>query len=177
MNNQYEQTETDQEFAQQLYAIEKALFLLDCNMNIQPLRYREYITDFIKSTTRLTKVPTISQKNVVSIKKKLMNIKEELHNNIHEYFIETDSDVRDKLEEKKISQKLAEFCGFNPDEAYTRTEFSDYITTYIKNNNLKSPTDSINIMLDSKLQALFGTAVTSINYPALQKLIMVEMKE
>ena len=46
--NPYKRDETGQILASRLYDLEKALMMLNCGMEVQSLRYREYLTTFIK---------------------------------------------------------------------------------------------------------------------------------
>ncbi len=57
---------------------------------------------------------------------------------------------------EKISKELSKFTGWKADDLKSRVDLNRFLSTYIKENNLKDETNKAIIKPDAKLKKLLG---------------------
>ena len=60
------------------------------------------------------------------------------------------------LKPVQISNDMAKFTGWNPNELKSRVDVTKYLCKYIRDNELQDPKDKRNIIMDSKLSKLLN---------------------
>lgn len=72
-----------------------------------------------------------------------------------------------------ISEEMAEFANWSPDELHSRVEVTKKICTYVKEKDLQKPENKRLILLDSVLKKLLRFEDNELSYPHIQKYIGV----
>ena len=72
-----------------------------------------------------------------------------------------------------ITQKLADFTGWDIETPKSRVEITRFLCGYIKDHNLQNPENKKEIVLDPGLSDLLQFSGKTITYPHLQKYIHV----
>ena len=72
-----------------------------------------------------------------------------------------------------ITQKLADFAGWDVDTPKSRVEITRFLCGYIKEHNLQNPENKKEIILDAGLADLLQYSEKTITYPHIQKYIYV----
>ena len=75
----------------------------------------------------------------------------------------------------RVSEEMAAFTSWAPDQLYSRVDVTKFICNYIRENKLQNPTDRRQIVCDDKLKALLkydpATATEPLTYFRLQQYI------
>lgn len=70
-----------------------------------------------------------------------------------------------------ISEEMAAFANWNPDELHSRVEVTKCICVYVKDNNLQKPENRRIILLNKDLKQLLRHEGDEITYPHIQRYI------
>lgn len=76
-----------------------------------------------------------------------------------------------------ISNDMAKFTGWNPDELRSRVDVTKYICKYIRENDLQNPEDRRQILADKKLAKLLEYSVDEDEKPLTYYRIQTYMKK